>query len=174
MNRRIQMDINDNVSDTVKIQKDILWGMYLDAHNHARHIETMRSNAVNFVVVIATALIAIITFDQMLNRYDLPLCFILIIIGLMGTAFSASFTEEYFRYTHQVKFFRKELDDSFFEGKAKFTLHQIRDNAEYDFQKVYTFHWLMPITPNSHYFSIVPPLVVLLIGIFLSSWAVSA
>jgi hypothetical protein len=166
------MSIPDNVSDIAKIQKDLLWGMYLDVRTHSRHNEILRSNAVNFVLAMASALIAVITFDKQIDRYDLPLCFIVGVMGLIGTLFSASFTELYFRNRNRAGYFLQQLDNSFFTGKAEVTLAQIEAKADEEHRKTGIYRWSRRITGSTQNFWLVPPLVVLIIGILLTLLAV--
>ena len=84
------MDTTEDVSDIAKIQKDLLWGLYQDVRSHARHNEVLRSSAVNYMLLVASALITVIIFDKQINRYDLPLCLIVSLIGLISALFSAS------------------------------------------------------------------------------------
>jgi len=166
------MGTPDNVSDIAKIQKDLLWGLYLDVRNHSRHNEILRSNAVNFVLVMASALIAVITFDKQIDRYDLPLCFIVGVMGLIGTLFSASFTELYFRNRTRAAYFLQQLDDAFFAEPAEVTLAQIQSNADEEHRNTRIYRWSRRITGSTHIFWLVPPLVVLMIGILLTILAV--
>ena len=168
------MSTPDHVSGISKIQKDILWGMYLDVRSHARHNEIMRSNAVNFVLVIASALIAVITFDKEINRYDLPLCFIVVIMGLISSLFSASFTELVLRNKTRAVYFLQQLDDPFFKDQAEITLTQIQAKADDQHRKTKLYRWSRRITASTHVFWFVPPLVVFAIGILLTilAWSV--
>ena len=162
------MSTPDNISDISKIQKDILWGVYLDLHNQSRHNEILRSNAVNFVLVMASALIAVITFDKDINRYDLPLCVLVVIIGLIGSLFSTSFTELTVRDKRRGRYILHHLDDSYFKNQAKITLAQIQENADEEQHKTTVYRWGRRITGSAHIFWLVPPLGVLVIGILLT------
>jgi hypothetical protein len=101
----------------------------------------MRSNAVNVVLVMASALIVVITFDKEIDRYDLPLCFIVGVLGLIVTQFSASFIELYIRNRTRAMYFFKRLDDSFFKNRAEVTLTQIQANADEEHYRTRIFRW---------------------------------
>jgi hypothetical protein len=49
--------------------------MYSDLRAHARHAEALRANAVNVVLVVASALVTVITSDGHVQRDELPACF---------------------------------------------------------------------------------------------------
>ena len=72
----------DDLPDSAKIRKDLLVGMYVDLRQHARHAETLRSTVVNFMIVIASLLIATITADGRVDSSDVALCLAVACVGL--------------------------------------------------------------------------------------------
>ncbi|GLW90408.1 hypothetical protein [Actinokineospora globicatena] len=110
--------MRDGLSDEAKVRKDLLWGMYTDARAHARHAETLRTNVVNFVIVVASALIAVIANDGNVTKRDLPLCLVIMVVGVIGVGFSASYTELHERNRRRAVAFRTSLDDEYFQGES--------------------------------------------------------
>lgn len=134
-----------------------------------RHSENLRSNVSNYVLVAASGIVAVITFDRVINRYDLVLALLLIAIGLLGTLFCASYTERYHRNRQRASKLLKELDRiSDASGERK--LGKIEDDADsihfqYDlFRLVYKF-------TSSHWLWLVFPLLVVMVGIVLTALA---
>ena len=162
------MDTAEDVSDIAKIQKDLLWGLYQDVRSHARHNEVLRSSAVNYMLLVASALITVIIFDKQINRYDLPLCLIVSLIGLISALFSASYAELYYRNRERAERLRKHLDVSFFEGRAPATLSQVLAEADDAHRKTRIYRWSRRITGSTHVFWLVLPLGVFAIGIVLT------
>jgi hypothetical protein len=111
-------------------QKDLLWGLYEDLRSHARHAETLRSNAGSYMLAVAGALIGVITFDQKLNGCDLPLAIIVTVLGLLTALFSASYAELYFRNIDRARRVLQRLDEAFFQTKAPITLSELAHDAE--------------------------------------------
>ncbi len=166
------MDTHDNVRDITKVQKDLLWGLYQDLRSHSRHTEMLRSSAVNYMLVLASALITVILFDKQINRFDLPLSIIVSVIGLISALYSASYTELYYRNRERAGHLRKHLDEVFFKGRAPSTLSQVLADADVVHQRTKIYRWSRRLTGSTHLFWLVPPLVVLAIGIVLTilSW----
>jgi hypothetical protein len=117
------------VPDEAKVRKDLLWGMYADLRAHARHAETLRANVTSVVVAIAAALVAVITNDGSVQRGDLAMSGAIVVVGLFGVAFAASYTELYERNRRRAMRFRAALDGEFFEG-AEQTLTSLLDEAD--------------------------------------------
>ena len=159
----------DNLEVT-KIQKDLLWGLYQDLRTHARHAETLRASAVNYMLVFAAALITVITFDHEIDMKDLPLSLILSLIGLITALFSASYAELYFRNRERAEHIRGHLDAVFFKGSLN-SIYVPRDNLrtlKYDFQ------WARQITKSTHWFWILLPVIVLAVGLVLTCMCLAA
>lgn len=168
------METNDKVSDITKVQKDLLWGLYQDVRSHSRHAETLRTSAVNYMLVVASALITVITIDKQITLFDLPLCLIVSVIGLISALFSASYTELYYRNRERAGHIRKHLDDELFKDRAPATLSQVLDDADVVHRKTKIYRWSRRITGSTHLFWLVPPLVVFVIGIMLTILSLSS
>lgn len=90
--------------------KDLLWGMYQENTTHGRHHETQRSTVTNAIIVLAGALIALVTFDKALNPADIPATVFLIGLGVFGAVFSAQHYAKYSRHMARARQYRNALD----------------------------------------------------------------
>jgi hypothetical protein len=163
-------DSEDRISKNQKDekgQKDLLWGLYLDMRNHARHAETLRVSAVSYMLAVASALIAVITFDHKVDRYDLPLSILVALIGLITALFSASYAELYFRNRERANNILKRLDELFFYDEvhtpppSKTTLSKLIDVDD----RTYNFSWAR--IASTHWVWVVLPSMVLILGSYL-------
>jgi hypothetical protein len=160
---------SEDVTESEKIQKDLLWDFYQDARAHARHNETIRSNAINYMLLVASALIVVISLDREICGWDLAFAIILILIGLIGALFAASYAELYYRNRDRSERLRTALDTLFFQNqRALVTLAQIWEATE---RAKYSYRKLRVITRkagSTHLFWIVLPLVAGLVGVVLT------
>lgn len=155
--------MNEGINDTQKIQKEILWGLYQEFRNHARHREILRSNVNNYMLIVSSALITVIIFDDKLNRLDLPLSLLICFSGFLCGVFSASYAEGYQKDRTRASELLKQLDAIFFEGQAPITLAQIKENADRSHysQKLY----VLAKKINAQFFWLVLPILVCIIGV---------
>jgi hypothetical protein len=108
---------SEDVTESKKMQKDLLWDLYQDVRTHARHNETIRSNAVNYLLLGASALIVVITYDTDIKGVlDLVLAIILSLFGLIGMVFSASYAELYYRLREYEWRLTSGRSDPYFHG----------------------------------------------------------
>jgi hypothetical protein len=150
----------DRVSEN---QKDLLWGMYLDMRAHARHAETLRVSAATYMLAVASALIAVISFDHKLDLHDLPLSILVSLIGLITALFCASYAELYFRNRERADRIRKRIDKLFFDNEVPTTLSNLIDVRN----ETYRFRWARDITGSTHWLWIGLPVIVFAVGIVL-------
>ena len=162
-----------NVDDRKEIQKDLLWGLYQEYRNHARHAETLRSNINNYVMLISSALITLVTFDDKIDRSDLPLSLIIALLGFLGALFSVSYTERYNRHRLRSSKIRDQLDKMFFPTDDGIGIKILRDEADKLNNQVMGFDLVRKFA-GTHFFWVILPLVVFLIGLFLAYLALSA
>jgi len=162
--------VTDEISDRVKAQKDLLWGMYSDVRTHARHAETLRSNAVNYVFVIASALVAVIISDGKVERAELPLCLVVVLIGLFGLAFVASYTELYQRNRRRAERLRTLLDSRFF-ADGDTTVAGLLDEADKLHEATQLYRWSRRVMGSSHRFWLLLPMLVIAVGVLLTAMA---
>jgi hypothetical protein len=119
------------------------------------------------MMVIAGALITLITFDRWFSLLDLPLSIIVCFIGLFTALFSASYAELYFRNRERAKDILQHLDGSFFYYRAPTTLSKLVDDADEGHHQANRYQWARRISGSTHVFWVGLPAVVFAVGILL-------
>ncbi|MGK7941635.1 MAG: hypothetical protein AB4062_16085 [Crocosphaera sp.] len=107
-------------SNNQEHQREILVALYQEYREHARHIESITESANNFMLAIATAIIAIITVDNKVGvtcETKQYLSLFLLVLGVLGTIFSLSYTMRYYRNTFQGEKIIDRLDEVFFKDE---------------------------------------------------------
>lgn len=157
------MQEENGASDDRKIQKDILWGLFQEYRNHARHKEVMRANITNYLILISAGLLTLIT-NGGLKKDDMLLVAMLILVGILGALFSSSYSERYLRNRRRADEVAKELGDAFFSNRMKVT--ELREAADVIHESSKRYY---PITKlaNSHILWLTFPLLISLIGCIL-------
>ena len=155
--------MENGTSDDRKIQKDILWGLFQEYRNHARHKEVMRANITNYLILISAGLLTLIT-NGGLKRDDVLLVAMLILVGILGALFSSSYSERYLRNRRRADEVAKELGDAYFSNRMK--VAELRDTADAIHESSKRYY---PITKlsNSHILWLTFPLLISLIGCIL-------
>lgn len=148
-------------------------GMYSDVRTHTCHAETLRSNAVNYVFVIASALVAVIFSDGNIERAELPLCLVVALIGLFGLAFVASYTELYQRNRRRAERLRTLLDSRFF-ADGDTTVAGLLDEADKLHEASQLYRWSRRVMGSSHRFWLLLPMLVIAVGVLLIAAAMAA
>jgi hypothetical protein len=159
------MTESENINESLKIQKDILWGLYQEHRAHARHNETLRSTVNNMLVVAAVAIIGFATYDKQVNQNDLPAAWLLIGIGFLGFFFSASYTERALKHKKRAQEYQKELDRVVFKKPVGRTLERVIKTANTLHKG--SFVGKIGVVSSGHLFWIILPLVIMLAGIAL-------
>jgi hypothetical protein len=159
--------MDGGLSDEAKIRKDLLWGMYTDVRAHARHAETLRSNVVNFMIVVASVLIAVIANDGNITRKDLPLCLVILVVGLLGLSFAASYTELYERNRRRAVEFRTTLDTEFL-GDGSTTIASILNKADESHEVGRLYRWSRRLTGSTQRFWFILPTSITTAGVALT------
>jgi hypothetical protein len=156
----------DELSDVAKAHKDLLWGMYTDVRAHARHAEALRSNVVNFMILVASVLIAVISNDRRINRADIALCLAVALIGLIGLAFAASYTELHERNRKRAMRLRRALDEEFFANSTH-TIAALLEEADVPHEDGRLYRWGRRLAGSTQRFWFVLPGLTLLSGLVL-------
>lgn len=159
--------MTDEMSDAAKARKDLLWGMYTDLRLHARHAETLRSTVVNFMIVIASLLIAAITADRTVSPPDLLLCLAVALVGLLGLAFAASYTELHERNRRRAMHFRAALDAEFLTTSG-LTIAELIDESDQPHKAGRLFRHSRGLAGSTQHFWFFLPALVLVAGISLA------
>jgi hypothetical protein len=147
-------------------QKDLLWGMYTDIRAHARHAETLRANAVNIVLVVSSALIAVIASDGRVTRDELPLSLLLVFVGAIGLAFAAAYTELYQRNWYRAERLRAVLDERYFSTGDP-AIEEVLTASDQFHQDSGFYRWTRRLTGSTQRFWLVVPSLVVVTGIAL-------
>ncbi|MEU4742387.1 hypothetical protein AB0G02_18235 [Actinosynnema sp. NPDC023658] len=158
--------MDGEMSDAAKARKDLLWGMYSDLRTHARHAETLRSNVVNFMIVVASVLIAVIGNDGNVTRKDLPLGLALLLIGPLGLMFAASYTELYERNRRRAVQVRTALDEEFLAADGP-TIASLLTVADDNHETGPLYRWSRRLTGSTRRFWYILPGLVTLAGVAL-------
>ncbi|MEU4245704.1 hypothetical protein [Actinoplanes sp. NPDC026619] len=161
----------DELSDIAKARKDLLWGMYADLRLHSRHAEMLRSTVVNFMIVIASLLIAAITGDGHVGYSDLVPCVGVMCVGLLGLGFAASYTELHERNRRRAMRLRDAVDAEFLGGPG-FTLAQLLEESDQVHENSRLYRWSRRVTGSTQRFWFFLPALVLLAGVVLTAVAV--
>jgi hypothetical protein len=156
----------EGLSDEMKTRKDLLWGMYTDLRAHARHAETLRSSVVNFMIVVASVLIAVIANDGHVTGNELALCLVIVVVGVLGLAFAASYTELYERNRSRAVRIRITLDEEFFAGGE--TIASLLAAADKQHEVAVLYRWSRRLTGSTQRFWFVLPSLVLVAGLVLT------
>jgi hypothetical protein len=156
--------------DELNTRKKLLWDLSQERRNHARHSETLRSSVSSYVLVAASGLVAVITFDDTINRYDFPLSLLLIAIGILGTLFSAAYTERYHRNRRRASELLKELD-AISSVSNKQTLTEIEAKADAIHYQRRRFSLARGLA-STHWLWLAFPILVSLVGLVLTFIAV--
>jgi hypothetical protein len=138
--------------------------MYTDLRLHARHAETLRSTVVNFMIVIASLLVAAITADGRVGPPDLLLCLAVTVVGLLGLAFAASYTELHERNRRRAMRFRAALDAEFLTTPG-LTIAALIDESDRPHEASPLFRWSRGLTGSTQRFWFFLPALVLIAGI---------
>jgi hypothetical protein len=157
----------EELTDLVKARKDLLWGMYTDVRLHARHAEMLRANVVNLTIVVASVLVAVIAADGRVERSEAGLCLAVTLVGIVGLAFAASYTELFERNRRRAVRLRDQLDDEFLTG-GPVTIASVLDEADHAHQSASLYRWTRRVTGTARRFWFLLPSFVLVAGVALT------
>ncbi|WP_328468903.1 hypothetical protein OHA21_00355 [Actinoplanes sp. NBC_00393] len=158
----------EDVPDAVKLRKDLLWGLYTDLQAHARHAETLRSTVVNFMVVIASVLVAAVVRDGSVDRADLIPCAMITIVGAIGLIFAAGYTELHERNRRRAMLLRATLDDEHFAGEPR-SIRTLLATSDREHQQTPLYRWTRGLSGSTRQFWLLLPGLLLVAGIALTA-----
>jgi len=92
------------------VLRDALWKLYQEHCTHVRHHESQRASAASSFLVIAGALLGLVTYDKSIGLADLPLTILLLLLGSFGALFSAKHYERASLHTERARRFRDAVD----------------------------------------------------------------
>ncbi|OKJ41930.1 hypothetical protein AMK25_21535 [Micromonospora sp. TSRI0369] len=145
--------------------------MYADLRLHSRHAETLRSNVVNFMIVIASLLIAAITADRRVMPSDFALCLGVVCVGLLGLGFAASYTELHERNRRRALRLRDALDAEFLTGPEP-DIEDLLEESDRSHEASRLYRWSRAVTGSTQRFWFALPVLVLIAGVVLTAVAV--
>jgi FtsH-binding integral membrane protein len=90
--------------------KALLWHLYQDNRTQAQFHETQRVNGTGLIGGGAAVVISTISQDGQYSREDLPLAFVLIVIGLFGFFFCVKSYERMQLHLNRCRVFLDHLD----------------------------------------------------------------
>jgi hypothetical protein len=98
------------MSDDNTALREVLWNMYQEHSAQARHHEMQRASFGAALIAIAGVLIGVVTFDNAVLPSDLPLTFLVLVIGAFGAVFSAKHYERSRLHMERARRHRDALD----------------------------------------------------------------
>ncbi|MDJ0597626.1 MAG: hypothetical protein QNJ37_02100 [Crocosphaera sp.] len=117
-------------------QEEFYLSVYQDYREHARHSESTRETANNFMLAISAAIIGVMTNDGNLCRNDIPLCISLIVLGILGFLSSVAYTDRYQRNRIRASKIKEALDKSCNHHKTPQSLDDLEKSAEKEYNQV--------------------------------------
>jgi hypothetical protein len=153
-------------TDTAReARRKLLWDLSVERRVHARHSETLRATATGYALAGASALIAVITLDKEINYDDLPLAFLLLVIGIVGALFSTAYTERSHQHRNRANSLLKELDSEISLG-FPISVEEIEDASDNDHRHAARSAWMRKLD-SSRSLWVALPLFIALLGIIL-------
>ncbi|HEX5204123.1 MAG TPA: hypothetical protein VFW27_29695 [Actinoplanes sp.] len=120
-------------------------------------------------MLVASALIAVISLDKTVNRGDRPLCVVLVVVSLFATIYSFAYGERYLKNKRRAQFVLAEIDRRFFDDQAEDGrlrgLKRAADRAEIRYSGL--FRWVNRIAFSTHLFWVIVPAVIFVLGCLL-------
>lgn len=89
---------------------EIIWRMFLENMTNARHHEMQRATVTSALLVIASAVVAIITAQWRSGTPHWSLSVLLITVGAVGVPFNSKLYERYSLYRERARTYRIALD----------------------------------------------------------------
>jgi hypothetical protein len=93
--------------------KDVIVCMFNEHTAHGRHHESQRAIVSSLVITLASALIALIGFDNDLKPNDLPAAIMIVVLGLFGVIFTLKEYERAVFHMNRARLYRVKLENIF-------------------------------------------------------------
>src|SRR4051812_2341920 len=120
-----------------EFQAELLWRQYVERRTHARHVETIRTGATNYVLILTTILVAAAAIDNRVEADDLWFGLIITAMGLMLFLASMAYLDRYDNSMKVALCFLLELDEAFFQAQPGHTLMDLSRQADRHLQDTY-------------------------------------
>jgi hypothetical protein len=124
-------------SELQELQAELLWRQYVERRTHARHVETIRTSATNYVLILTTILVAAAAIDKRVSADDLWVGLIITTMGLMLFLTSKAYLDRYDNSMKVALRFLLELDETFFQAQPGHTLMDLSRQADRHLQDTY-------------------------------------
>jgi Ca2+/Na+ antiporter len=167
-----EVQTNAEISE---IQKDLLWGTYIELRTQARHAETLRANVINYLLLITSVMLTVITLDKEVKQNDLLLCLVVVFIAVLAVLFSASYTTQYGINRTRARIARDELNCRFFVQpqlnleQQQLSLDTVKSEGTARWEEQFKpLAWVSRVVGTSHVFWFLLPLFVLIVGVVLT------
>jgi Ca2+/Na+ antiporter len=117
------------VSDENASLRDVLGKIFQEHCTRSRHHQIQRSKVIGTIVAVSAAIIGIITFDKTIAApADLPLAFLLIVLGVFGAGFAMKHYERFNFHMERARSHRDALD-ALLPGQSLQRLNREADSA---------------------------------------------
>ncbi len=152
----------EQLTDLQRARRDTLWALYMEWRTHARHAETIRTTVNSYTLIAASAITALITLDKKIDRADLPLTLLLILIGLSGLLIAASYTDRYHRNRERAAEVLRSLNNTYFLStpQSPLQLKGVADLRHYN----NSFYRMIRSTTSAHWLWLAFPALALALG----------
>ncbi len=151
-------------------RRKLLWDISSERRNQGRHSENLRATVAAQTMAGASALVAVITYDRHVDLFDLPLCILVTLVGVIGAIFSATYTERYHRNRNRASDLLKELDACTEHGDRQSAMEIERCADEQTWSKK-RFSIVRKIS-SSHWLWLLFPVAVAVLGVALTVVAI--
>lgn len=140
------------LTDEQKIQKDLLLATYQEYATRCRHHENLRATITSSLIAIDTIIVGVVTLDKKLIPTDLPLTFLIVLLGIFGVIFTLSHSERYLQYSERTRQYIKMLDTNYANGfieqgkkDAKDNVSKMLKNGKFQFPHYLRHHFLWSV-----------------------------
>lgn len=162
--------MNDIANKERDAKQKLLWDVAQERRAQGRHSESLRANVCNYLLIVASILVAAITYDKVINKYDLALAIMMTLTGFVGKLFCASYTERYHRNKMRASALINEIDKITTFGNSP-TITAIEEEArkshfnDEKYRKIFK-------TANSHLLWQAFPIIITITGITLIAFSI--
>ncbi|MEX0409463.1 hypothetical protein ABGN05_27865 [Aquibium sp. LZ166] len=118
-----------------KIKSDLLLVLYRTEIEQGRHHEILRSNISSYLNGFAAALIAAISFQDSIDKQDIPLGSLLLALGIFGIVVNLKHYERFRKHVDRAGAYRREL----LQANNLSEIEKIRRNSDEKTEKRFRF-----------------------------------
>ena len=128
----------------MKEKTELLWRFYQEHCAWERHHEAQRSSATNLILVIAAAVLSVVTINKSIDMSDLPLTIFLVVLGLFGSILSLKQYERFARHQTLAGSYRGAIDQEIPEARILVLRSEAERGHTHDYRGIqgWRLHWL--------------------------------